>query len=513
MSQINNNNKRIVKNTILLYFRMFLTIGIQLYMVPVVLQLLGTNDYGLYSVIGGITALFAFVGTSMASGAQRFFAYSIAKEDKGKLTALFNTTLTIYISLGIVTFILFEICGIWFIENKLQIPDGRLFAAHWVFQFSIVAFLITLIAIPYNAVVIAHERMGVYAYVSIGTSLLKLLSVLLLQCSNTDYLIVYAFFMMFVQFVERLFYQLYCRKLFVECRNWHWSFDRVIGLKLLTYSGFNMIGAFAMILRRQGLNIVMNLFFGTLLNAAHSIAMQVNSVIEHFISNLYMASRPQITKYYATNQIESMWTLVFRSSLMAYFLVMILGVIAVIEMPTVLTLWLHNVPQYSVNITRLFILCLLIETTTNQLIAVFQAQNRIKYYQIFSSAILLLNVPMAYFVLIGNSGNALIPYYIQLVFSCIYSLSLMVVSVKVSKLNIRNFIVSILCKEIIVTIIVFGVTYMVVKHLDASFLRICITTILTCIVAFISIWFIAIGKIERTSIKTIIYNKTKLLRI
>lgn len=257
----------------------------------------------------------------------------------------------------------------------------------------------------------------------------------------------------------------------------------------------------------------MNLFFGTLLNAAHSIAMQVNSVIEHFISNLYMASRSQITKYYATNQIESMWTLVFRSSLMAYFLVMILGVVAVIEMPTVLTLWLHNVPQYSVNITRLFILCLLIETTTNQLIAVFQAQNRIKYYQIFSSTILLLNVPIAYFVLIGNSENALIPYYIQLVFSCVYSMSLMVVSVKVSILNIRSFIVSILCKEIIITIIVFGATYMVVKHLDASFLRICITTIMTCIIAFISIWFIAIGKTERKSIKNIFYNKTKLLRI
>lgn len=511
MSQ--ENNKRIAKNTILLYFRMFLTIGLQLYMVPVVLRLLGVDDYGLYSVIGGITALFAFVGSSMASGAQRFFAYSIAQKNHEQLIRLFNTTLTIYVLLAIFTFAIFEIGGIWFIENRMQIPIERLSAAHWVFQFSVVTFLVALIAIPYNAVVIAHEQMCIYAYVSIASSLLKLLSVLVLQFLATDYLIGYAGLMMFVQLVERLVYQIYCKRHFEECRHWSWCFDKEVGIKLLIYSGFNMIGSFAMVLRRQGLNIVMNLFFGTLLNAAHAIAIQINSVLEQFISNLYMASRPQITKYYATNEIELMWQLVFRSSLLAYFLVMILGVIAVIEMPTVLSLWLHEVPLYSINITRLFILCLLIETTTNQLIAVFQAQNKIKYYQIFSSTILLLNVPIAYLILRSSSADALIPYYIQVAFSCLYSFSLVIVSVKVSRLEIKEFIVNTLLKEIIITIIVFTTTYFAVKQLNESLFRVCFTTIITSIISFISIWFIALNKVEKEMIKNIINNGIRRIKI
>ena len=491
----------------LLYFRMFLTIGLQLYTVPVVLRVLGVEDYGLYNVIGGITALFTFVGSSLASGAQRFFAFAIGKGDQDNLNSCFRTTLNIYLSIAAVTLLLFEVAGTWFISYKMQIPEGREFAAHLVFQFSIVAFLVALITVPFNAVVIAHERMGIYAYVSIGSSLLKLLSVILLQFFSYDHLIIYALLLMIVHVFEGLFYQFYCRKNFSECRQWGWGFDKGLTRNLLTYSGFNVIGAFALILRKQGLNIVMNLFFGTALNAAHAIGVQINGVIEQFINNLYMASRPQVTKSYAAGRIEDMWKLVFRTSLLAYYLIMIMAIITIAEMPTILNFWLKDVPEYTVNIARMFIICLMIETTTNQLISVFQAENKIKYYQIFSSTILLLNVPVAYMILRADSSSALVPYYIQVAFSVLYVISILTVSIKVSNLSLSTFLKNVLLREIFITLIVVVVAFYITSCLEPTLLRVLITTITTVIVSALLILSIGVDKHDKKIILTKIKSK------
>lgn len=509
MSDNSSNNKRIAKNTVVLYFRMFLTIALQLYTVPVVLRVLGSENYGLYNVIGGITALFSFVGGSLASGSQRFFSYAIGKGEQDSLNSCFRTTLNIYLSVAIASFVLFEILGTWFINTKMQIPEGSEFAANYVFQFSIIAFIVSLITVPYNAVVIAHERMGIYAYVCIASSLLKLLVVILLQFASFNLLIGYAFLLMLIQVSESLFYQLYCRRFFEECRKWKWGFDKVIVRNLLTYSGFNVIGTFAMILRKQGLNIVMNLFFGTLLNAAHALGTQINGVIEQFVNNLYMASRPQITKYYASGQLKEMWSLVFRTSLFAYYLIMVMAIIAIIEMPTVLEFWLKDVPEYTVNIARLFIICLMIETTTNQLISVFQAENKVKYYQIFSSTILLLNVPVAYMLLKIDSSNALLPYYVQVAFSTIYVLSIIIVSTIVTKLTFIDYLKNVLIREIIVTSIVVVLVFTVTDMITPSLLRVLLTISLTLVLSTIIIITIGVDREDRIYLLNIV--KTRIL--
>lgn len=492
-----SSNKKIAKNTLILYFRMFLTIVLQLYAVPIVLKVLGFDDYGLYNVIGGITALFTFVGGSMASGAQRFFSYAIGQNDHKKLETIFRTTINIYLIIAIFSFIAFEIIGTWFLSNKMQIPLGRETASFIVFQFSVFAFIASLLSIPYNAVVIAYEKMAIYAYVSIGSSLFRLVSVILLQYIVFDHLILYAFFIFVVHISESVFYLLYCRSKFVECREWSWKCDHTLTKSLLSYSGFNIIGSFALILRKQGLNIVMNLFFGTVLNAAHSIAIQINGVIEQFVNNLYMASRPQVTKLYAANRIKDMWHLVYRSSLLAFYLIMILAIITIIEMPTILKIWLNHVPAYTVDIARLFILCLLVETTTNQLISVFQAANKIKIYQLFSSTILLLNVPVAYIVLNNNSNDALIPYYLQLIFSLLYVMSIIFISIKVSHLNIIIFFKNVLLREILITLITFSSVFYISSCMKPSLLRVIGTVILTLIMSSFQILIYGIDKCDR----------------
>lgn len=504
------NNKRIAKNTVLLYFRMMLTIVLQLITVPLVLRQLGSSDYGLNNVIGGITAMFTFVSTSMASGAQRYFAFAIGNKDDKLLKTLFNTTFSIYVILSIAVFVLFEAGGVWFVNTKMQIPEGRQFAANMVFQFSIITFIIGLISVPYNAVVIAREKMNIYAYVSIAVSFFKLLAVFLLFIVDFDYLIFYAFSIMLIQALERMFYQVYCKKNFIECKSTKLEYDKQWGHQLLVYSGFNIIGAIAIVLRRQGLNIVMNLFFGTILNAAHAIANQISHVIEQLVSNLYIASRPQITKYYATGNLNDMWRLVYSTSLLAFYLVMIVGIVAFIEMPTILNLWLHNVPEYTVSIARLFICCLLLETTTNQLVAVFQSYNRIKEYQIYSSSILLLNVPVAYFFLKYGEAKALVPYYVQLVFSLIYVLSLLIVSKKVTKLNLKHFVTNVILREITVLIIVSTLTLLVVDNMAPNLWRIFVTLFMTLTISIVMICTIGLQSREKEQLKS--YLKAKVIK-
>lgn len=501
-----DNNKRIAKNTVLLYFRLFFNIIIQLYTVPIILQILGASDYGLYNVVGGITALFAFIGGSMTSGVQRFFSFALGEGDNVKVKNVFDTTITIFVCFSLIALLLFEVFGTWFLNTQMVIPEGRLSAANWIFQFSIFSFIVALITIPYNSVVIAHEKMNFYAYVSISVSLLKLFSIILLPYFQYDYLIIYGILVLLVQVLERFSYQYYCNRTFVECKHFKFRIDKELGRDILTYSGFNLIGSIAVILRKQGLNIVMNLFFGTILNAAHSIAMHINGVLEQFIGNLYMASRPQITKYYAAGEIDEMWKLTYRTCLLSYYLLMIIGIVAFIEMPTVLDLWLNGYPKYTVAIARIFIICLLLETTINQLSGVFQAYNKIKKWQLYASSILLLNVPIAYAILKLDDSNALYPYYIQIVFSLIYTISVLVVARKEINLNFSYYVINIIGREIVISLLTGGVVSCFVHFFAESIARIILTILLTTIISILFVILLGLRVEDRTYLKKKLKN-------
>lgn len=494
------DNKRIARNTLLLYFRLFFMVVIQLYTVPVLLDQLGVEEYGLYNVIGSIMALVALVGF-LTSGCQRFFSFAIGEDNQEKLKNLFITTRTINVILTIVVLLFLEVVGIWFMNNEMKIPEGRHEAAIWVFEFSTIAFCINLLSTPYKALVIAHEKMDYYACVSIGSSLFKLLAALILQFISYDLLIFYAFTILLIQVVERLVDQCYCYIHFPESRSARLYMDRKEGRELLIYSGYNIIGGIAFTLRSQGMNVLINLFFGTILNAAHAISVQINSVVSQLVGNLYQASRPQITKAFACGDSDGMWRLVFRTSLLAYYLVMTMSVIAIFELPTILNLWLHEVPEYTVEITRVVLICLILETITNQLISVLQAMNKIKECQLTSCVILLMNLPLAYLVLKYNSSEVMYPYYIQFFLSVLYVASIVIVSNRVVQLKIYDFFKNILLREVVITLVAIATASCLSYYFNPSIYRVILVTVCTVVVMLVSILLFGFEKADLCKIR------------
>ncbi|RLT73977.1 lipopolysaccharide biosynthesis protein [Parabacteroides distasonis] len=490
-------NNRIIKNTILLYFRMILLILVQLYIVPVILRNLGVADYGLYNVIAGVVTMFSFLGGSLSSGIQRFMSFAIGKNDKELLNTTFGVTASIFIVFSFVTFLLLESFGSWFVNCGMNIPAERIVAANWVFQFSVLSFIVNLVTIPYNSAIIAHERMSIYAYASIFDGVLKFLLAISLSFFSFDKLIYYAGFIVVISVSICLFYIYYCKRNFEECRDIKLTWNPEIGRKLLFYSGWNVVGVLANIGRGQGLNIVMNLFFGTLLNAAHAIALQINGVVSQFISNIYMATRPPITKLYAQGDIGGMWNLIFRSAKITFYLLMILSIPAIIEIETVLSLWLRDVPEYTSNIVVLMLMMTLIETLVNQLISAFQAANRIKRYQQYSSTIILLCVPLSFVVLKFWKMNPMIPYVISIALSFFYVLSIVVVAKMELNMSMKKFLHSVLIRNVIVFVIVFVLVRVLSDLLDASFGRVVVTFLLTLLSSAIMIWIVGLDGVEK----------------
>lgn len=486
---------------------MFLLIFVQLYTVPIILKTLGVVDYGIYNVVGGVVTMFSFIGSSLSSGSQRFIAFELGRNDIAKLKQVFNTTITIYIMLALIALVLLEIGGYWFLNTRMNIPSDRMYAANWVFQLSIISFLINIVSIPYNAAVIAHERMSVYAYVSILECVLKLASALLLQYVLFDHLIVYAILICSIAIVIRFIYQIFCIKNFEECQKYQFSWNSNKGKELLTYSGWNMIGAIALISRQQGLNIIINLFFGPLLNAAHSIGQQLNGVLTQFINNVYMATRPQITKLYANNETDEMWSLVFHSSKLAFYLLMILSIPLILELDIILVIWLNEVPPYTVIIGRLMILTLLIETISNQLIGAYQAANKIKRYQIYSSTIILLNIPLSYILLRFFPTNPILPYSISVLLSIFYVISIIWNAHKTLKMDINKYIKTTLAKITIVYGITIMLVWLSIQPFQPTLLRIIYTCCMTLLCSSLMIWFIGLDSSEKYFINKIIKQK------
>lgn len=490
------NNKRIALNTLFLYFRMIFLILIQLYSVPIILRSLGVEDYGIYNVVGGIVTMFTFVGGAMASGSQRFLAFALGRNDEDELRRVFDSTQTIYIVFAAILLIISELVGVWFLNYKMQIPESRIVAANWVFQFSVLSFVINLLAIPYNSAIIAHEKMSVFAYVSIADGLLKLLAAISLSWLKGDLLVWYALLICIISIIVRIAYQVYCSISFVECKRFKLLWDNKLGVSLLSYSGWNMIGSLALIARNQGLNIVINIFFGPILNAAHSLAQQVSGVISQLINNVYLATRPQITKLYAQENVTGMWKMVFRSSKWTYFLLMIISIPAILEMENLLTLWLHDVPEYTVIITQLLIVSIVIETMVNQVVGAFQAQNKIKKYQLFSSTILLLNIPISYFSLKVFS-NPIIPYIITCILSVLYAISILYVGRSELNMDVIGYLKAVLLRVLLVTVLSFGIVALIFDLTSMSIARILLTCVETVIVSLVFIWVIGTEKDER----------------
>ena len=400
MTDTSANNKRIAKNTLFLYFRQILVMAVSLYTVRVVLEALGEEDYGIYNAVGGFVAMFNILSGALSVAIGRFITYEMGQPDVTvfRLQRIFSSSLLIQIAMGLIICLLLGTFGVWFVENKMVIPPARLDTTLYVLLFSTLSFFINLLSIPYNALIIAHEQMKAFAYISIVEVVLKLVVAYLLIVAPVDKLWLYALSMVVVSLIIRFIYALYCKRHFTEC-HFVWGFDKRLLSRMFAFSGWAFLGNGVIVLKDQGGNILLNIFGGPAVNAARGIAMQVNSAVYSFVSNFMQASNPQITKQYASGNLESMHSLIIKSTKFGFFILLLLLVPLCAGVDYVLGLWLVEVPSHTTNFIVLTLLYSLAECLVGPLITGMLAQGNIKPFEIALSFIYLTNFIASYFCL------------------------------------------------------------------------------------------------------------------
>lgn len=398
MSDTSANNKRIAKNTLLLYVRMLFMMGISLFTSRVILATLGVEDYGIQNVVGGIVAMFGFLNGSMSSATQRYITFALGKGDKDRLQTVFCTALQIHALIAVIIVLLGETVGLWFLYNKMQLPADRMDAAFWVLQCSIVSTVVMIVSVPYNACIIAHEKMSAFAYISVLEAVLKLVIVYLLLVFPFDKLIVLAVLTLLVQLFIRFCYSIYCHRHFEETK-YRQVWDKTLFKEMNGFAVWSLWGNLSVVLYTQGLNMILNVFFGPVVNAARAIAVQVQGAVQQFVGNFQMALNPQITKNYAAGNLEQMHSLMFRSARFSFLLLFFLSLPVLLETEFILTLWLKTVPDNAVIFTQIMICISLIYTTANPCVIANQATGKVKVYQMVVGGILLTILPISYIVL------------------------------------------------------------------------------------------------------------------
>ena len=395
MSKESSNNTQIAKNTIFLYFRMILLMAVSLYTSRVVLSTLGIDDYGIYNVVGGFIGMFAFLNGAMAGCTQRYITIALGKGDEQNLKRVFSTCVITHGMIALIVFVLAETVGLWFVLEKLVIPENRMTAAMVVYQCSVVSTMVMIMSFPYNADIIAHERMSAFAYISIFEAFANLGAVYLLCIGLFDKLALYAFLLLVVKVSVIVVYRIYCKRHFEESV-FRWLFDKGLLKEMLSFTGWNLWGGIAGTLMGQGINVLLNIFFGPAVNAARGVAVQVQGAVQMFATNFQTAINPQMMKSYAAGDLHAMYVLLFRSAKFTFMLLLCLMLPLMFEIDVVLGLWLKQVPEYT-NIFVCLMLCIsMVDAISNPFMTASAATGRVKVYQSVVGGILLSIVPLAY---------------------------------------------------------------------------------------------------------------------
>lgn len=389
------NNKTIAKNTLMLYMRAILMMGIGLYTSRIILKSLGITDFGIYNAVGGIIAMFGFISSSLSNATSRFITIAIGRGDQGYTNRTYGNIKVMYYILCVVIVLFAETVGLWFLFNKMTIPADRMSAAFWVYQYSVLSSVVGFISVPYNSAIIAHERMSAFAYISLLDATLKLVICFLLQMSPYDKLIVYATLLFFVGVIDRIIYAVYCNKRFEEVHA-PARIDKEQLREILTMSGWSLSGNLFWILNTQGVNLILNVFFGPVVNAARGIAMQVQGVMGQFVTNFQTAINPQITKSYANVEYDRMHSLLHLSSKFSYFLMLLMSVPVFIEAPIILKWWLGTIPDNTIVYLRIILLYSVFATLANPLWIAVLATGKLKKYQLWDNMVQALVLPISY---------------------------------------------------------------------------------------------------------------------
>ncbi len=495
MSDSSENNKRIAKNTILLYIRMLLLMLVSLYTSRVVLNALGVDDYGTYNVVGGVVAMFSVLSGSFSASVSRFMTFSLGENDFEKLKRVFSTSLVIQTSLAIVIVIIAEVLGIWFLNYKLNIPAERLGAANWVMHCSILVFAINLLSVPFNAVIIAHEKMGIFALVSIIEGILRLMIALFISVASGDRLVMYAILLLANSVLIYIIYAIYCLGHFKECKI-NLTYDKSQLREMTGFAIWTMLGNGAYIFSTQGVNILINMFYGVALNAARGVATQVENAVGQFVNSFMTALNPQITKSYAEGDLEYMHSLVCRGAKFSFFLMLFFAVPICIETEQVLTLWLKVVPDYSISFVRLTFVTSMCTVMGNTLVTSQLATGRVKKYQLVVSTFALLIFPLTWIAFrIGAS-----PIWAYNIYAIVY---FVLIFVRISlvkdliKLPWQKYVKEVVLKCLFVAFIAFILPVFLYICLEQSLFSFFSVLALSVLSTTVSIYIFGLGAEER----------------
>ena len=494
-----NNNKRIAKNTLLLYVRMLFLMVVSLFTSRVILNTLGVEDFGIYNVVGGIVAMFTIISGSLTSAISRFLTFELGKGDKEKLKTIFSTSVNIQLGLSAIIILIGEVVGIWFLNNQMNIPAERMMAANYILQCSLGIFVLNLLSVPYNASIIAHEKMGAFAYISILDIILKLAVAYAIMLFPFDRLISYGVLLLAESIFIRLIYGLYSKRNFEEC-TYHLIYDKAVLRKMVSFAGWNFLGVTAGTLNTQGVNILMNVYFGVAVNAARGIAVQASAAISQFVQSFTTAVNPQITKSYAAGDMTYMHTLVCQSSKFSAYLFLLMAIPLSVETPEIFEIWLKNPPEYAVLFFRLSLLGTLMDSVlSNSLMTAIFATGDIKKYQVYVTICGGMVFPLTWLAyLMGASPDS--TYIIYFIIYCVVLyVRLHVIQQKVH-LQIKEYVRRVLVKFIPVAVLSYLVPISIAYLLPASFGRILITTIVSVVITCAIIYSIGLTIGERNMV-------------
>lgn len=504
------DSKRIAKNTFYLYLRMLMVMIVSLYSVRIILNALGAEDYGINNVVGGIVTMFTFLTSTLNSASLRFFSYNIGKKDLVGLSQYFTMSFWCYIILGLIAIFLAETVGLWFVYNKLVIPEERMTAALWVYQFSIITFAFKLIAVPYNSIVIAHEKMDMYAALGVLECFLKLGVAYLIVISPFDKLITYGALLCIMMLSIDCFYIIYGIRNFKESRvRLYW--DRKKFKEIANYSSWSLFGAISGVVRSQGINILLNVFFNPVINAARAIAFQINTQINQFVLNFYKAVQPQITKSYGSGDFQGMHTLVLRSSRFCFYLIYIISMPVLFETEYILTFWLKHLPDYSVLFSRLVIINAIVDSLSYPLQTTVSATGKIKLYQFITGGLLIINLPISWLLLKLNYPPQA-TMYISISVSILAQAIRLIFVKKLINLDYVSYVKEVLIPISLVVVISSVLPAFIYIYINEGLQRFVYLMIVTIFASIFAIWSVGIKQNERLAFKNVLYSKLHFLK-
>lgn len=502
---MNSDNKRIAKNTVLLYIRTLFIMLISLYTSRVVLATLGVKDYGIYNVVGGVIAMFNVVSGSISNAISRFITFELGKGDIKKLNNIFVTSVNIEFLIAGVVLLLGETVGVWFLNTQMNIPDGRMFAANWVLQFSLFSFIMGLWSVPYNASIIAHEKMSAFAYVSILEASLKLLIVYLLVISPWDKLITYSLLLASVDLLVRIVYGIYCKIHFEECR-YHFVWHKDLIKQMGGFSGWQFITNTTWLIGTEGVNILLNIYFGVAINAARGVANQVDGAIMKFVTSFSTALNPQITKDYAKGDKQAMYKLICNGAKYTFFLMMLFQLPAILEANTLLHIWLKNVPDHAVIFLQFTMVGTMMNMLGNTQLTACMATGKIKKYTLIVGPVSFLVFPLSWI----SFALGMPPESCYIIFILVYTgvlFTRLFIMRGLIGCPIMLFVQKVLYRIIPVALFASVVPILFVTNVSPSVFRLFATVAISIVCSCLSIWTIGITSSERNGIVNVVRNR------